>query len=104
MSNITKNLILGLTLISVIVLIVFSIQLIVLNVGADEERGASLAGGGQGDEDTSVEDPLGGIDSEQDISEQPPLPLLHGTRHEFRVSNSHVLVIYVDDENILLDV
>ena len=97
MSNITKNLVLGLALVSVIVLIVFSIQLIILNVGGDaEENGASLATNQQGNEDADAGDPFGDNEDEHNIP-PPPFPVLHGTRYEFRVSNNQVLVVYVDE-------
>jgi len=102
MSNISKNLLLGLTLVCVIVLIVFCIQLIVLNRGVNPaEQGSVISGSSQNeDEDSDVEDV--DEDGEDDIGAvdipTTPRPPPQGTRRQFKVSESNQLIIYSRDE------
>jgi len=98
MSGISKNLFLALTLVCVIVLIVFCIQLIVINRGLDPaDSGSAISGGpGQdGEEDPDEEDPDG-----EDVGnlQVTPRPIPQGTRRELRVTLESNLVIYTDDE------
>jgi len=103
MSNITKNLLLGLTLVCVIVLIVFCIQLIVLNRGVDPAgQGSVISGGSQNeDEDSDLEDGENaeGEDEASAVSAvSTPRPPPQGTRRQFKVSESNQLIIYAQDE------
>jgi len=102
MNNITKNLLLALTLVGVIVLIVFSIQLIVLNRGVDPlNTGSVVSGGSDSDENSSDEedgdeepDGAGSFDSMADTPRPPP----QGTRRDFLVADNTRLVLYSSDE------
>ena len=103
MNNITKNLLLGLTLVCVVVLIVFCIQLIVLNRGVDPaDTGPGISGGSSGNENPGSEDedePNG--DGEEDpgsMEQNTPRPPPQGTRHEIRVTPESYLVVYARDE------
>jgi len=103
MSNITKNLLLGFTLVCVIVLVVFCIQLIVLNRGVDPaEQGLVITGSSGQDEDSNLEDGDEALDEEDDISSvsapATPRPPPQGTRRQFRVSESNMLIVYARDE------
>ena len=100
MNNITKNLLLGLTFVCVVVLIVFCIQLIVLNRGVEPGTpGTVISGGQQGDEDPGQEG-----DEEPGGEENPvntpgtPRPPPQGTRRELMVTMESVLVVYSRDE------
>jgi len=102
MSNISKNLLLGLTLVCAIVLIVFCIQLIVLNRGVNPaEQGPVISGSSQSD-DPGGEDTDEEGDGEDDISNanipSAPRPPPQGTRREVRVSQSNLLIVYSRDE------
>jgi len=103
MSNISKNLLLGLTLVCVIVLIVFCIQLIVLNRGVDPaDSGSVISSGsqdnedpeGDGEEESNGEDP-NGIGGTTQVT---PRPMPQGTRRELMVTMESVLVVYSRDE------
>ena len=100
MSNISKNLLLGLTFVCVIVLIVFCIQLIVLNRGVTPpEQGSVISGGSQNageeaePEDTDGEDEISAVDAPA-----TPRPPPQGTRRQIRVSQSNMLIVYSQDE------
>ena len=112
MSNITKNLLLALTLVCVIALIVFCIQLLIINRGVEPiTPGASVSGGPQsGDEDPDSEEngedtpsnlngdgdagENGYLDPAQETTRQPPV----GTRNEIQVTSDSTLVIYAREE------
>jgi len=101
MGNISKNLLLGLTLVCVVVLIVFCIQLIVLNRGVDPVgTGSVISGGGQDDGNSDTEN--GDEDTEDDTPQvnapSTPRPPPQGTRHQFRVSESNMLIVYAREE------
>ena len=103
MSNISKNLLLGLTLVCVIVLIVFCIQLIVLNRGVDpSDSGSAISSGSQSNEDTEIEDEEepdnDGEDGANGTAQFTPRPPPQGTRRELMVSMDSLLVIYSRDE------
>ena len=103
MSTISKNLLLGLTLVCVVVLIVFCIQLIVLNRGVTPaEQGSVISGGSQEDTEDSNIDDGEDVDDEEDtnIVDAPvtPRPPPQGTRRQFRVSDSNMLIVYARDE------
>jgi len=98
MSAISKNLILALTLVCAVVLIVFCIQLIVINSGVDpmDSRPAITGGSGQEGEGDSEEN---GSDEEGvGIAQVTPRPDPQGTRRELRVTAESNLVIYTRDE------
>jgi len=106
MNNISKNLLLALSVVCVIALIVFCIQLIVLNRGVEpKEQGSVVAGGPpqQGNEEPDGNEPAdgdantdGAIDTpdEQQTPRQPP----QGTRRTIMVSDNSRLVIYAQEE------
>jgi len=103
MSNISKNLLLGLTLVCVIVLIVFCIQLIVLNRGVDPaDSGSAISGSSQSNEDTEgdgEEEPNGeGEDGTNVTAQVTPRPPPQGTRRELMVTMESVLVVYARDD------
>jgi len=104
MSNISKNLFLALSLVCAIVLIVFCIQLIVLNRGVEPvEPGSVVSGGsqqgGSSDPDEDGEEPLDG-ESGGVIGNVPPTPRPppQGTRRELGVTPTSTLIIYSRDE------
>jgi hypothetical protein len=105
--NLTKNLYLALTFACVIALIVFIIQLIVLNTGVEpREPGQTVSGGPQGetdpDSDTDGEDPDDEGENGESEGEGPnqpiPRPPPQGTRREIRVAGDTNLVIYAREE------
>jgi len=103
MSGITKNLLLILTFVCAIALVVFCIQLIVINRGIDPlDPGSGITGGpGQGDEAEPGEgDGENGEGDQSDPSPTPPpqRPIPQGTRHHLRVSAESNLVIYAREE------
>jgi len=104
MNNITKNLLLALSLVCVIALIVFCIQLIVLNRGVEPREQESITTGGsqQGDEDTDVnsdESTNGGAGNEEPPGvQQTPRPPPQGTRRTILVDDNTRLIIYARDE------
>jgi len=105
MSNISKNLLLALSLVCVIALIVFCIQLIVLNRGVEpKEQGSVVAGGSQqdGDEQNGDDEPSGDASADDDdripdIQQTPPPPP-QGTRRSIMVSENSNLIIYAREE------
>jgi len=110
MSNITKNLLLALTLVCVIALIVFCIQLIVINRGAEpRDQGAIISGGAQQedeDADPADEDQDNGEDGDGsmfgddgfDPDQMLQRPPAQGTRHALLVAEDSRLIIYADEE------
>jgi len=109
MSNITKNLLLALTLVCVIALIVFCIQLIVINRGVDPVvPGTTVSGGSQqGDEDpdsngeqANGEDGDGSLNVDNATASvvTTPRPPPQGTRESILVSEDNRLIIYVREE------
>jgi len=107
-NNITKNLLLGLTLICIIALVVFCIQLIVLNRGvAPVEPGATVSGGSQqSGSDSSVSGEDGdsshsGANGENGSDSAPPLvvrPPPQGTRRVLPITQGSRLVTFSDDD------
>jgi len=105
MNNIIKNMLLALTLICVIALIVFCIQLIVLNRGVESrDTGTTISGGVQQesqDENIPEEtDLLNGQDDEavlQPVADTPRPPP-QGIRRQLMVTPESRLVIYARDE------
>ncbi|MCL2820690.1 MAG: hypothetical protein FWD38_07655 [Oscillospiraceae bacterium] len=98
MSGISKNLLLGFTLVCVIVLIVFCIQLIVINSGVDRNQPGSVSGAGQGDADESPDGEEEDGDEVGAIPTPTPRPLPQGTRYELIISDNNRLIIYARDE------
>ena len=106
MSNISKNLLLALSLVCVIALIVFCIQLIVLNRGVEpRDQGSTISSGSQqGDDDTDpdVDEPDADISSGTGPgagdTQQPPRLPPQGTRRSIMVSDNSNLIIYARDE------
>jgi len=105
MSNISKNLLLGLTLVCVIILIVFCIQLIVLNRGADPAgSGPAISSGSQsgeepGSEGEGEEEPNGESGEGSNVNAPPtPRPPPQGTRHTLNVTQQSQLIIYASEE------
>jgi len=110
MNNITKNLLLALTLVCVIVLVVFCIQLIVINRGVEPiEPGSVISGSpppqqgsGTGGEDEN--DPLDGEDGDDgndELNIPPPVttrPPPQGTRTRIGVNANTHLIIYYREE------
>jgi len=115
MNNIVKNLILGFTLVCVIVLIVFCIQLIVINRGVERTAPDSSASGGsqQGSEDPGPgpgengEEPTNGTigngGTNGDVGNTPavttPRPPPQGTRRSLQITENDRLILYVDEES-----
>ena len=103
MSGITKNLLLVLTFVCAIALVIFCIQLIVINRGVDPlDPGSGITGGsGQGEEVEPGEgDGENGSEEQSDPSPTPtPLrPTPQGARHQLRVSAESNLIIYAREE------
>jgi len=107
MSNITKNLLLALTLVCVVMFFVFCIQLLVINRGVEPiTPGQAVAGGPkQGEEDPDPgengEEPSEGDEGENgnnDITQETPRPPPKGMRNEIPLSPDSTLIIYVDEE------
>jgi len=110
MGNLTKNLLLALTLVCVIALIVFCVQLIVLNRGVEpREPGATISSDSQQDDDEedpdseATDDETPNADGADGVSEpvqttQRPPP--QGTRHELLVDadTATKLIIYAGEE------
>jgi len=114
MNNITKNLLLGLTLVCVIALIVFCIQLIVLNRGVQPaDPGTNISGGSQqsgaaagSDPDDNVDgssagedgDGITDDDGDTGTTVQTPRPPPQGTQRSLPVTADSRLTIYSRDE------
>jgi len=100
MSNISKNLLLGLSLVCVIVLIVFSIQLIVINSGVERVNPGSISGGSQeGNNADETQDNQGENGNNSNEPAAPtPRPPPQGLRHELIVSENSRLLIYAREE------
>jgi len=103
MSGITKNLLLLLTFVCAIALVVFCIQLIVINRGVDPlDPGSGITGGSeQGDEGEPGEGDGENGDGEQGgavATPPPPRPIPQGTRHQLHVSAENNLIVYARDE------
>jgi len=103
MSGITKNLLLVLTFVCVITLVIFCIQLIVINRGVDPlDSGSGITGGseqgdegepGEGDGDSGEGEQSGAVDTPP-----PPRPIPQGTRHQLHVSAENNLIVYAREE------
>jgi len=110
MGNLTKNLLLGLTLACVIALIVFFVQLIVLNRGVEpRELGATISGDSQ--QEDEQEDPDSGATGEEmpdadegngdnEPAQMTTRPPPQGTRRELLVAadTETKLIIYAEEE------
>jgi len=103
MNNITKNLLLALTLVCVLVLVVFCIQLIVLNRGVDpRDPGATISGGNEqngADADNEDEDADDGDEDEDtgpDLNTPRPPP--QGRRHSLLVTGNSRLIIHARED------
>jgi len=109
MSSITKNLLLLLSLVCVIALIVFCIQLIVINRGVEPlGSGSTVSEGSRGDGGSGS---ASGGGENQDGDENPdendestppppttPRPAPTGTRHSIGVTEESRLIIYVRED------
>ena len=100
MSNITKNLLLALTLVCVIALVVFCIQLIIINRGVDPiEPGSVISGGSQQGSEGSGdgEDDPGEANTPAPATPRPPP---QGTRTSIRINpdTNAQLIIYYREE------
>jgi len=110
MGNLTKNLLLGLTLVCVIALIVFFVQLIVLNRGVEpREPGATISADPQQEdekEDPDAETPdeetpdADEVDGDNEPAQTTPRPQPQGTRHELLVAadTETKLIVYAKEE------
>ena len=99
MSSLSKNLLLGLTMVSVLVVIVFCIQLIVINSGVDRVGTGSISGSQGQDADDGDGDDGDGDDG--DIQTTPVItarPIPQGTMHALTVSDNSRLIVYARDE------
>jgi len=103
MSSLSKNLLLGLTAACIIAVIVFCIQLIVINSGVDRAQPGTVSGGaGQGEESNGDESPGGEDGDGENGSPAPvttPRPPPQGTRFELLISDNSRLLVYARDEN-----
>jgi len=115
MGQITKNLLLALSLVCVIALIVFCIQLIVINRGVEPVgTGSTISGGsqtGSGDAGPASDgeeppDGNGDIGGEGNIPTPPPTsrPPPTGTRHSIAVTEESRLIIYVREDRFDFEV
>jgi len=97
MGTLPKNLLLALTLVCVIALVAFFIQLIIINYGVDPDEPTSAISSTQDGEDLSN----GGSGSDSDLTETPtpqaPPPELLGTRRELSVPGNRNLIVYAED-------
>jgi len=108
MSNITKNLLLALSLVCAIALIVFCIQLIVINRGVEpREPGATISGGAkQGDKEPDTDNQPDGEDSadgensdgENSQKQNTPRPPPQGERNELAIPGDLKLIVYAREE------
>ena len=102
MHNITKNLLLALTLVCAIALIVFCIQLIVINRGVEPAESGAVVGGSLGDDsEENGDDPDGGDpfgDDFSDILANAPRPPPLGTRRDLLVAENTRLVVFASEE------
>jgi len=110
MGNLTKNLLLALTLVCVIALIVFCVQLIVLNRGVEpREHSATISGDSQqGDEEEEPDSEtagdeapdVDGADGDNEPAQTTPRPQPQGTRHELLVAvdTETKLIVYAREE------
>ncbi|MCL2221871.1 MAG: hypothetical protein FWC20_02305 [Oscillospiraceae bacterium] len=93
MGTLPKNLLLALTLVCVIALVAFFIQLIVINTGVDPDEPPTTISGTQDEDDL--------VSGEPDSTETPtpfgpPIELV-GTRRELSVYGNRNLIIYAED-------
>ena len=103
MSSLSKNLLLGLTAACIIAVIVFCIQLIVINSGVDRARPGTIStGAGQGDDADGEEPPDGDNGDGEDGIATPvttPRPPPQGARYELLITDNSRLLVYARDEN-----
>jgi len=104
MSNLSKNLLLGLTFVCVVVLIVFCIQLIVINRGVDPaDPGSGVSSSQQGDEDPDAEgdgEEIQNGEGEDDPqgTQTTERPSPQGTRRALGITPYSQLIIYSREE------
>ena len=102
MSSLSKNLLLGLTVVCIIAVIVFCIQLIIINSGVDRNQPGSASGTpGQSTGDDGDEAPDGENGDGEESGTAPvatPRPPPQGTRHQISISDNNILVIYAREE------
>jgi len=116
MSNITKNLLLALSLICVIALIVFCIQLIVLNRGVEPVTPGTVISGDRQDGSSTPQpgnngqEPPGGPDGNNGngnnggdngnvpVIPDTPRPPPQGRRYSLGITDTSRLILYVSDE------
>ncbi|MCL2628094.1 MAG: hypothetical protein FWD44_05265 [Oscillospiraceae bacterium] len=105
MSNITKNLFLALTFLCVIALVVFCIQLIVINSGVEPRQPDEIISGdgppdGQGNENPGGSESPGGSENPGGGDNEPPTtrPPPQGERREIMLDANNTLVIYARTE------
>ena len=94
MNNISKNLLLGFALVCAIVVIVFSIQLVIINSGGEAAGSGSSMSGGSND---NTDDQNGEDGDEDDPATTPvptPRPPPQGFRREIPVTQNNNLIIY----------
>jgi len=101
MGNLSKNLLLGLTVVCIIAVIVFCIQLIVINSGVDRPQPGTISGspGQNGDDGDEQPD---GDEGNNDSNPGPittPRPIPQGTRHEIAIADNSRLIVYARAES-----
>jgi len=102
MSSLFKNLLLGLTVVCIITVIVFCVQLIVINSGVDRASPGSVSGGPGQSGNENNDDPPDGEDGDNEGSDATPVstprPPPQGTRHQLIISDNNILLIYAREE------
>ena len=110
MSNIIKNILLGFTLVCVVALIVFCIQIIVFNRGVTPiEAGTGITGGAQQGDEDGASDPDASGDGSGDVNGDggadgitpapiTPRPPPQGMRYSWLVTEDNRLVAYAREE------
>jgi len=102
MSSLFKNLLLGLTVVCIITLVVFCVQLIVINSGVARVDPGSVSGGpGQSGSEDGDEPPDGENGDDEGSGAAPvttPRPPPQGTRYQLIISENNILLVYARDE------
>ena len=102
MSNLSKNLLLGLTVICIIAVVVFCIQLIVINSGVDRTQPGSISGGSGQNDGENGDGSTDGEDGDDEGSGAAPVttprPSPQGTRYELMIADNSRLIVYARDE------
>ena len=102
MRNVSKNLFMALTVVCAVALVVFLIQLIVINRDVESISPDSVVSGGPSGEESDPDsedgpdDPADAEDFNQEL--QTPRPPPQGTQRLINVSDTSTLVIYVDED------